>query len=67
MKRHFLLRIDSFDGRDTFVRCGDEHQDHLFAIVVIDERGQAEIVDNGYRSQGEALSAWPEAGAKKAI
>lgn len=59
--RIFILKIESFEGRDTFVRCGDDDQDYLFAVVSVDEKGRAEIVDGGYRSYDEAAVAWPEA------
>jgi hypothetical protein len=56
-----IVRIESFDGDDTFLKCGNGIQDHLFAVVAFDADGTAEIVDQGYRSYAEALTAWPEA------
>lgn len=61
MKRYFVLRIDSFEGDDTFLRCGNESQDFLYAVVLLTEKGQLEIVDSAYRSVDEAIEAWPEA------
>ncbi len=63
--RVVVIKIESYEGDDTFVRCGDEQQDHLFAIVSIDPDGNAEIVDSSYRTMQEALEAWPEAGPMK--
>lgn len=61
MERRFIVRIDSFEGHDTYVRCGDDQQNHLFCIISVDDHGEAEIVDNGYRSFSEAAEAWPDA------
>ena len=61
MKNLFIVKIESFEGRDTYVRCGDDRQDYLFGVVSVDAEVHAEIVDNGYRSFDEAAEAWPEA------
>ncbi len=61
MERRFILRVESFEGSDTYVRCGDDHQDYLFCVVSVDDDGYAEIMDSGYRSFDEAAKAWPEA------
>ena len=66
MKNHVILRIESFEGQDTFIRCGSADQDFLFAIVLIDDFGKAEIIDGAYRSYEEAASAWPEASQSNA-
>lgn len=60
-RRLWVLRIDSYEASDTFLHCGNETQNYLYAIVATDERGQAEIVDSSYRTMEEALEAWPEA------
>jgi hypothetical protein len=60
MTRYVILKIESYEGDDTFVRCGNNQQDFLFAVVMIGETGTAEIIDGGYRSHQEALKAWPE-------
>jgi len=61
MRQLFVLRIDSYEGEDTFVRCGNEQQDHLFCIVSVGNDDTIEIVDSSYRSMSEALEAWPNA------
>lgn len=61
-QQHFIVKIESFDGRDTFVHCGNDEQDYLFAVVSVDADGRAEVVDSAYRSFEEAAAAWPEAG-----
>ena len=59
--RHVVVKIESYEGKDTFLSCGDDQQDHLFAIVAVDPDGTAEIVDSSYRTMTEAIKAWPEA------
>lgn len=56
-----VLKLESFEGSDTFLRCGDEKRDYLFVIVAVDSDGTAEVVDSGYRTFAEAIEAWPEA------
>jgi hypothetical protein len=56
----FVVKLESYEGEDTFLRCGNEGQDFLFAIALLVD-GYLEIIDNGYRTQIEALEAWPEA------
>lgn len=60
MQQQFIVKIESFEGDDTFVRCGNDQQDYLFCVVGIDAEGKAEIVDSGYRSFDEAKKAWPD-------
>jgi hypothetical protein len=57
-ERYCLLKIESYEGSDTFIRCGDETLDYIYCVVFIDDKGEAEIIDAGYRSRQEALSAW---------
>lgn len=61
MKHKFIVKIESFEGENTFIRCGDHRQDYLFCIVSIDDKMNAEVVDSGYRSFAEAAEAWPDA------
>jgi len=56
----YLLRLDSYEGADTFLHCGNAKQDHLYCIVTRSKKGEFEIIDNGYRTKQEALAAWPE-------
>lgn len=62
LKRHIVM-IESYEGTDTFLRCGNETQEHLFCVIAVDDDG-AEIVDNGYRTYDEALQAWPMIGTE---
>jgi len=59
--RVVVVKIESYEGEDTFMRCGSDRQDFLYAIVAVDLDGSAEIVDSSYRTLNEALSAWPQA------
>jgi len=61
MKNLFIVKIESFEGADTYIRCGDDQQDYLFCVISVDAGGHAEIVDSAYRSFAEAAEAWPEA------
>src|SRR5215468_5741743 len=68
-QRYFLLRIDSYTGKDT---TRDQHEildeegwnvqeiDTLYAVIRIGGDG-AEIAHDGYRSLAEAQKAWPHA------
>ena len=59
------MKLESYDGDTTFIRCGDEQQDYMFIVVHLDADGSADIVDCGYRSYQEAAEAWPEAAPVK--
>ncbi len=61
MHRLCIVRIDSFDGSDTFLHCGNDEQEHLFCVINVNDDNSASIVDSAYRSMEEALEAWPEA------
>jgi hypothetical protein len=45
-----VVKLESFEASDTFLRCGDDTRDYLFTIVAIEPDGSAEIVDSGYRT-----------------
>lgn len=62
--RLVVLKLESFEGKDTFLRCGDDTRDYLFTIVAVDPDGSAEVIDSGYRTFAEAVEAWPEARPK---
>lgn len=56
-----VVKLESFEGSDTFLQCGDDMRDHLFAIIAVEPDGSAEVVDSAYRTFDEAIEAWPEA------
>jgi hypothetical protein len=59
--RYFILRIESYEGRDTHIQCGDDQRDFVYVVGCVDANGKAEVLDYGYRSFKEAARAWPEA------
>ena len=61
-RKYFMLKIESFEGQDTHVRCGndDETQNFLYCVITTNQDGTADIVDSGYRSVEELQRAWPE-------
>lgn len=61
MERQFIVKLESFEGKDTYIQCGNSDQDYLYCVVSVDDDGDAEIIDNGYRSFAEAAKAWPHA------
>lgn len=65
MPHYYIVKIESFEGRDVHLCCGDDHQDYLFCVIRADGVGCAEIVDNGYRSLDEAAAAWPQAASMR--
>jgi hypothetical protein len=60
--KNYIVEIERLDGDDTtiYLEADGETVNHLFAIVAIAERGAC-IVDNCYRSIGEAQKSWPDA------
>lgn len=67
LAHRFIVKIESFEGHDSFMRCGSDDQDYIFAVVAVDDSGNAEIVDSGYLSRDDAARAWPEAAATRTI
>jgi hypothetical protein len=66
MRRLVIVKIESYVGRDTYLECGgDNGQDFMYCVVVVNDDNSAEIVDSSYRSYEEAVEAWPEAGVKQ--
>jgi hypothetical protein len=60
-----IVKLESYEGDSTFIRCGDDQQDYMFLIVHVDPDGSADILDCGYRAYQEAAEAWPEAAPMK--
>jgi len=65
--RLVVVKIESYEGDDTYMRCGDERQNYLYAIVSIDSDGNAEIIDSSYRTLEEAVKTWPEVAPRQSI
>lgn len=60
--KSYIVEISVIDGDETLVYLEADGQpvESLYAVVAIAERGAC-IIDNCYRSIGEAQKAWPEA------
>ena len=58
--KHFILKIENFEGKDTHITCGDYEgrQNFVYCIVVTNDDGTAEILDCGYRSEREIRDSW---------
>ena len=65
-REHYILRLESFDGKDTYVHCGDRQQDFLFCVVATHPDGTATVIDSGYRSEEEARTAWSDIARREA-
>lgn len=63
--RCVVVRIESYEGEDTSLRCGSDQQNYLYAVVAVDPDGTAEIVDSSYTTLAEAIEAWPNAAPAK--
>lgn len=57
--KFYVLKLESYEGRDTFLYCGNDTQDYLYCVVGFTEDGKLEIVDSSYRTVDEVLAAWP--------
>ena len=36
---NYVLKVESFEGREVFVRVGSEDQDHIYCVVAVDDNG----------------------------
>lgn len=61
MSQYYIVKIESFEGKDTFLHCGGDEHGVLYCIILVKPGAEAEIIDNGYMSYEEAAEAWPEA------
>lgn len=61
---HLIVKIDPYHGKDTYISCGligeeyDTSEQPLFLIV---DSITGSVLDCGYRSFQEAITAWPKA------
>jgi len=65
-REHYILRLESFGGKNTYVHCGDHQQDFLFGVVATHPDGTASVIDSGYRSEEEAHTAWSDIARREA-
>ena len=61
-RRHYLVRVDEFEGEDTAIEITNPRDPFLYCVAVesSDEPGVLVFVDFGYRTADEARQAWPE-------
>jgi len=57
MKKHYILKIDSYDGDESALMVNANGSDAMYVVLVI-EGQSAEIVDWGYETVGQLLEAW---------
>lgn len=57
--KYYVMKIQSYDGRDNQLHCGDRRrtQDFLYCIVKTIGPDTAELWDCGYRSEAELREA----------
>ena len=57
MKKHYILKIDSYDGDESSLMVNANGSDAMYVVLVI-EGQSAEIVDWGYSTVDALLAAW---------
>lgn len=56
-KCYYILRLDSYYGDRSSLSCEADGMNHMYAVLVATNSG-AEIIDMGYSSIRQLLSAW---------
>ena len=57
MKKHYILKIDSYEGDESSLTVNANGSDAMYVVLVV-EGQSAEIVDWGYSTVDELLAAW---------
>ena len=57
MKKYYILRIDSYSGKQSFLLCNSGSENFMYAVLLVDEEN-AEIIDMGYSSKAKLVEAW---------
>ena len=57
MKKHYILKIDSYDGDESSLIVNANGSDAMYVVLVV-EGQSAEIVDWGYSTVDDLLAAW---------
>ena len=57
MKKHYILRIDSYEGEESSLMVNANGSDAMYVVLVV-EGQSAEIVDWGYSTADDLLAAW---------
>ena len=57
MKKHYILKIDSYEGEESSLMVNANGSDAMYVVLVV-EGQSAEIVDWGYSTVDDLLAAW---------
>ena len=57
MKKHYILKLDSYEGEESSLTVNANGSDALYVVLVVDGKS-AEIVDWGYETVEQLLEAW---------
>ena len=57
MKKHYILKIDSYEGEESSLMVNANGSDAMYVVLVV-EGQSAEIVDWGYSTIDDLLAAW---------
>ena len=56
---YYVLRLDSYYGDRSSLSCEADGMNHMYAVLVVTNSG-AEIIDMGYLSLKQFLTAWSD-------
>lgn len=57
MKKHYILKLDSYEGEESSLTVNANGSDAMYVVLVVDGKS-AEIVDWGYETVEQLLEAW---------
>ena len=57
MKKHYILKIDSYDGDESSLMVNANGSDAMYVVLVV-EGQSAEIIDWGYSTVDDLRAAW---------
>ena len=57
MKKYFILKLDSYEGEGSSLAVDADGADSMYVVLIVNG-SSAEIVDWGYPTVAELLSAW---------
>ena len=57
MKKHYILKLDSYDGEGSSLTVNSDGSDSMYVVLKV-EGSSAEIVDWGYPTVDDLLAAW---------
>ena len=57
MKKHYILKIDSYEGEESSLMVNANGSDAMYVVLVV-EGQSAEIIDWGYSTVDDLRAAW---------